>query len=113
MHLDYLTLPVADPAAVADWYRTHLDAETAWEGDDFVMVAGDAGARLGLHLGAPLADPGAVQLHFAVDDVDAAHERLAAAGVAFDGPPAETPWGYRVATTADPAGHTVELVERG
>lgn len=110
MEFDYLVVYVEDLQGVADWYREHLGFPTDEDTQDFIRVRDDAGFGLGIHRGEPLEAPGRIQLHFRVEDVDATHERLTAAGVAFDGPPRETPWGHRVATTADPAGHTAELV---
>jgi len=51
-----------------------------------------------------------VQLGFPCDDLDAAHARLAAAGVAFDHAPREEPWG-RTARYRDPDGNSVSLTE--
>ena len=61
-------------------------------------------------------DPGATHISLRVDDIDAAHERLAAAGVALTGPPilieAEGSWqGVRCLYADDPDGVTVELLQ--
>ena len=48
-------------------------------------------------------------LYFMVKDVDRAYSDLAARGVQFEGPPADMPWGHRVAVTTDPEGRRVML----
>lgn len=110
-HLSYITLYVARDALgrVSDWYTQHLGLAVQWGSADFILLGGGEGAALGLHAGDPLAEAEKVQLHFMVPDVDAAYARLMGEGVTFQHAPKDTPWGYRVATTLDPAGHTVEL----
>lgn len=109
MKLDYAVLPVEDLETVREWYRRHLNLDTEWDTDSFVLLTGDDGARLGLHRGDPLTEPGAVQLHFAVTDVDSTYRSLRNQGVEFTDRPTDTEWGHRTATCHDPAGHTVEL----
>ena len=46
---------------------------------------------------------------FWVDDVDAAHARAVAAGLAPDGEPADAPWGERYFHLRDPDGHELSL----
>jgi lactoylglutathione lyase len=49
------------------------------------------------------------EVAFMVDDVDAEHERLVAAGVRVLAPPTDRPWGERTLHVADPDGNVVEL----
>ena len=49
------------------------------------------------------------EIAFFVEDVDAEHERLAAAGVRLLAPPTDRPWGERTLHLADPDGNVVEL----
>jgi catechol 2,3-dioxygenase-like lactoylglutathione lyase family enzyme len=106
-----VTLFVEDPISTARWYREHLGLAVQEQTDRFVRLADEDGrACLALHVGPPLKGADHVQLHFEVDDVDARYQALAAKGVPFDSPPTDKQWGWRVATTKDPAGHTVELV---
>ena len=51
-----------------------------------------------------------VQIGFPVDDLDASHKRLAAAGVRIDHPPRNEPWG-KTARYVDPDGNSVSLTE--
>lgn len=109
MYLDYVVVPVEDPAASGAWYRGVLGLGVEWETADFVLVTGDGGARLGLHRGDPPAEPSVVQLHFQVDDVDRTYRDLGAEGVEFTSPPTDTDWGYRTAACREPTGYTLEL----
>jgi catechol 2,3-dioxygenase-like lactoylglutathione lyase family enzyme len=47
-----------------------------------------------------------------VDDADRAYATLAARGVVFDQPPADTPWGARAAMLRDPEGRIVWIAHR-
>jgi lactoylglutathione lyase len=49
------------------------------------------------------------EVAFLVDDVDAEHERLLAAGANVLTPPTERPWGERTIHLLDPDGFVVEL----
>ena len=59
----------------------------------------------------PDAPPGSTRLWLQVADVDAEHERLAAAGVDVTDPPADMPWGLREMSFLDPDGTRLRLVE--
>jgi lactoylglutathione lyase len=50
-----------------------------------------------------------VLLAAGVEDVDAAHETLAAKGARFLRPPTDQPWGLRTAYFADPEGNLWEI----
>lgn len=113
MRLDYVVLTAADLGALRDWYVDVIGLSTVhgWDSDDFVMLAGDDGARQGLHPGEPLANPSSVQVSFRVEDVDAWTEELDGAGVEVLHGPETEPWGYRTTVVEDPAGHTVEFFQ--
>jgi lactoylglutathione lyase len=49
------------------------------------------------------------EVAFMVDDVDAEHERLRAAGVSILAQPSDRPWGERTLHVTDPDGNVVEL----
>jgi lactoylglutathione lyase len=49
------------------------------------------------------------EVAFLVDDVDAEHERVRAAGATVLTPPTERPWGERTMHLLDPDGFVVEL----
>lgn len=108
MELTYVVIHTPDVETVRDWYQTHLGLEPDWDTADFVRLSGDGGAALGIHRGPTPERPGEIQLHFEVQDVDAEYDRLRDT-VEFSDPPHDTDWGYRVTSTEDPIGHTVEL----
>lgn len=109
MKFSYVTLYVDDLETVRAWYVGHLGLQVAWGSDGFALLAGKDGLSLGLHKGTALADPSKVQLHFEVPDIDSIYEQLLGRGLVFAHGPKTMPWGYRVATLRDPAGHTIEL----
>lgn len=111
MRFSLVTVFVEDPTVLRDWYTGRLGLKVSSETARFVQLADETGRPcVAFHVGRPIGNAGHVQLHFEVDDVDAEYERLRAAGVAFDEPPEDKPWGWRVAAMRDPAGHTVEVV---
>jgi catechol 2,3-dioxygenase-like lactoylglutathione lyase family enzyme len=107
-----VTVFVEDPSALRDWYTGHLGLTVSSETPRFVQLADNTGRPcVAFHIGEPLGHPARVQVHFEVDDVDGEYERLRADGVEFHEAPQDKPWGWRVAATRDPAGHTVEIVK--
>lgn len=71
-----------------------------------ILLARPDGARQSAAVGAQVA--GRVGFFLRVDDVDAAHERMVAAGVEFVSPPRSEPYG-RVAVFVDVAGNRWDL----
>ena len=79
-----------------------------------VLGGGDGGAFLGLgthsQVKGPTSDPHRHMVGLDVDDLDAEHRRLSAAGVEF----VETPTDYgdlRIATLKDPEGNLIQLFQ--
>jgi len=106
-----VTVFVADPGELRDWYTEWLALTVTSETSQFVQLADQSGRPcVAFHRGAPVGHPGQIQLHFEVDDVDLEYERLQSEGLIFDDPPVDKPWGWRVAAVRDPAGHIAELV---
>ncbi|MEM9344820.1 MAG: VOC family protein [Pseudomonadota bacterium] len=58
-------------------------------------------------------DAGDTILYFEVDDVDAMHARLTAAGVVFEHPPEDQVYRWRTAPFRDPDGHPLCLYHAG
>ena len=73
-----------------------------------LVVPGAADERLGVPMLPSTGHP--FQMCVYVDDVDATTAALAAAGVPVLHPPADQPWGERLAYVADPDGTPVMLV---
>ena len=109
VRLDHMSLPVADWRRSRNWYRDRLGFKVEFEipERDTVAMVDDADLTIFLANGQPLAGPG---LGFAiqVDDVEAKHAELAAAGVAFVHPPMKVVWGYG-AELLDPDGYRLQL----
>ena len=114
MRLETVYLEVGDPEAVdacREFYTAHLGLHvTSDEPGESVWLDAE-GIRLGFHIGSPSGNPAAINLSFEVRDVDEEARRLADAGLKIVQAPVEVPWGGRVMTLLDPAGHAVWLSE--
>jgi glyoxylase I family protein len=115
--LEHTAIASPDPRKLAQWYVDHLDFIINYEyaGNYFVKAAN--GSMLEIIPGSgPLAaprfeDPGLRHLAIAVDDFDAAHARLKAAGVRFLSEPVARQ-GNRLLFFADGDGNILHLVQR-
>lgn len=56
-------------------------------------------------------EPARVMVNLACDDLDARFAKLTSAGCPAIRAPSAEPWGGRVATTADPDGNIIQLLE--
>ena len=79
--------------------------------DGFAWLRTGDGMELMFHERPATASDAAVALTFAVAGLDRVVERWTAAGGAVLDPPAEQPWGERMAVVRDADGHIVCLVE--
>jgi lactoylglutathione lyase len=119
VQLTHVRLLVEDFAACFRFYRDVVGLTPTFgnedEGGYADFRAGDCSLALfersGMDGVAQLRPPGdGAMLVLAVDDVDAAAERLRAAGVELDSEPHDQPdWGLRVTHVRDPAGNLLEL----
>ena len=109
VRLDHLSLPVADWRKSRDWYRRHFSFEVEFEIRDRKTAAmrDDADLTVFLYEGEVIACPG-ISFTIQVDDVDAKHVELIAAGIAFVHPPMKVFWGYG-AELCDPDGYRLRL----
>jgi len=123
MRLEHIAFNVADSAAVAAWYAEHLDMRIvrAFDEPPYIhFLADSAGKSLIEIYSNPLgevidySDHHAVTFHlaFAVADMDAARERLTAAGATLDGDIDNRANGDRLAFLRDPWGTAIQLVQR-
>ena len=102
----------AEPAAVARFYKDILGLDLLMD-HGWIATYGVAGATMPLQVsfaseggsGTPV--PG---LSIEVDDVDAVHRALLAAGYAVEYGPADEPWGVRRFFVRDPAGTLVNIL---
>src|SRR5207248_9226213 len=94
-----------DTEAAKQFYTNTLGFQVVAEAPGFVQFAGDEGATLALS-GEQGDDP--VELWWQVEDVDAEHDRLRAAGVEIVSPPQDQPFG-RALTVKDHAGNALNF----
>src|SRR6202022_70437 len=88
--LDHLSLPVHDWRKSRDWYKDHLGFEVEFEVPERKTAAmrDDADLTIFLYDGEVAVCPG-ISFTVQVDDVEAKHAALVAAGVGFCHPPLE------------------------
>jgi lactoylglutathione lyase len=118
--LGYAILFVSDLDRPIGFYRDVVGLPLRFRADAYAEFATD-GAKFALFPRSEL--PGLIGRHappdsapwpqgeiaFFVEDVDAEHARLQAAGVAVLAPPTDRPWGERTLHVADPDRNVVEL----
>ena len=104
--------------AMRDFYVDTLGLAPRSDRDRFVNFAwgsGEAEFRLTISVHEAVegstGEPLRQMLNLTVEDIDAAHQRLADRGVTFTRPPEQEPWGGWVATFADPDGNTLQLLQ--
>ncbi|MCE2471598.1 MAG: VOC family protein [Anaerolineae bacterium] len=123
MRLEHIAFNVADSAAVAAWYAENLDMRIvrAFDEPSYIHFLADSAGRSLIEiysnpLGSVIdySEHHAVTFHlaFAVDDMDAARERLTAAGATLDGDIDNRANGDRLAFLRDPWGTAIQLVQR-
>jgi catechol 2,3-dioxygenase-like lactoylglutathione lyase family enzyme len=112
VRLDHLSLPVSDWRRSRDWYRDILGFAVEFEIPERATAAmrDDADLTVFLVDGDLAAAPG-LSFTIQVDDVDARHAALSAAGVAFVHPPMKVFWGYG-AELLDPDGYRLQLWDK-
>ncbi|MGW0173144.1 VOC family protein [Rhodococcus sp. NPDC003322] len=116
-----LSLNVADPAASAEFAKTHFGFTEAMADDGFVSLAHPAAGvnviflRTGLGTFKPASIAGSagqgLLIVFVVDDIDAEFARIAAAGATVVTEPETEPWGERYCQFSDPNGIVWQLVQ--
>jgi len=116
-----VSLNVADVAASATFAQTHFGFTEAMSADGFISLAHPSAAInvIFLATGLPTFKPKEIAgpagqgllLVLEVEDIDAEHERIAAAGATVVTPPETEPWGERYCQYADPNGIIWQLVQ--
>jgi len=115
--LEHTAIASPDPPKLAQWYVDHLDFAINFEyaGNYFVKAANGTMLEIipGKGVLAPpqFDDPGIRHLAIQVDDFDAAHQRLQAAGVRFLSEPMNKQ-GNRLLFFADRDGNILHLIQR-
>ena len=109
--IPYITLWAVKFDEMVVFYRDKLELPVEYHDENFIQFA-TQGARLYIHrmaAAAPLREH-ALEIHFDVPDVDEAYEELSQRGILFEDPPANRPWGARMAAFRDPEGFALEIV---
>ncbi|MGJ3649432.1 bifunctional hydroxymethylpyrimidine kinase/phosphomethylpyrimidine kinase [Sphingomonas sp. GlSt437] len=107
MRFNQATLPMADYAASAAFYRTlGLTEIVSTEDGHYARFEAPGGATLSIER-----DHGPATLYFECEDLDAEVARLRAAGIAFDSLPTDQSWLWREARLRDPAGNPLCLYQ--
>jgi catechol 2,3-dioxygenase-like lactoylglutathione lyase family enzyme len=112
MKLNQITLDVSDIAASRAFYQK-LGFRLLVDSPHYCrFLAPDGDTSFSIHVADRVETSGAT-LYLESVDVDADVERLAAAGIAFDSPPADQRWLWREALFRDPDGHRWKLYHAG
>ena len=100
--------------AMARFYRDQLGLTPRTSKADFINFDW-GGVRLSVsvhdRVHGVTREPFRIMVNLAVDDIDAVHARLCAAGVVFTRPPEREDWGGWVASLADPDGNLIQLMQ--
>lgn len=74
---------------------------------------GERRLTIGLHdaVAGPTSEPVRIMVNFEVEDIHGMYERLISHGAPAIRPPSPEPWGGLVATSADPDGNVIQLME--
>ncbi|BEP61225.1 VOC family protein [Variovorax sp. V213] len=117
----YPVIMTSDVAATASFYQAHFEFTPLFTSDWYVhlQLAGDPAVNLavldGRHETIPTPARGQVVggmlLNFEVDDPDAIHDRLAAAGLPILLAPRNEDFGQRHFITSDPNGVLIDIVK--
>ena len=109
--IPYITLWAVNFDEMVAFYRDRLNLPVEYNDQNFIQFT-TLGTKLYIHrLGtAPPLREHTVEIHFDVSDVDTVYEDLASRGVEFEDPPANRPWGARMAALRDPEGYAIEIV---
>ena len=111
-HLSHLFVSVRDLHATHRFYVEQLGLGVLVGGPDrtYMRLGGGGGFHIGFEVIPAAANPtDGIEIVIRVEDVDAVHARLIAAGVEFDAPPADQVWGARHVWLRDPTGYRVSL----
>jgi catechol 2,3-dioxygenase-like lactoylglutathione lyase family enzyme len=112
--LSHLFLHVSSLARTWAFYVDGLGLEllagSGEDGSGYMRIGGGDGFTIGVEE-RPAYEIGAtgVEIVVRVDDVDVTYNRLRAAGVRFEAPPADQEWGMRQAWLRDPDGYRVTI----
>ncbi len=111
VHEVFFVLLVSDMSRSVQFYEQVLGAKTSYASPAWTSVR-IGGVRLGLSL-VPSHAPCETQLHFAVEDLDVACDRVLEAGGQVDQRPLDLVPGVRLARARDPEGNAFSFTLAG
>lgn len=106
--LSHIYATVSDLAASRAFWTDLIGLDVLIDDGAYLRLGGDAGYSMGMERAEEGDDP-ELEVVVRVPDVDAAYERLQAAGIECGGPPQEMPWGARHIWLRDPDGHLISI----
>ena len=106
--LSHLFVHVTDLAASRVFYVELLGLRVLLEEPGYLRVGGEGGFHIGMEEDPDVGSQG-IEIVVEVPDVDATFRRLEGRGIAFDGPPADMPWGARHVWLRDPSSYRLSL----
>jgi len=123
MRIEHIAFNVADPVAMAQWYKAHLGMSTLRKTSAplYMHFLADASGETIIEIynnpKAPVPDyrtmhPLVVHIAFVVEDIQATRERLLKAGASAEDDITVTDAGDELAMLRDPWGFAVQLVKR-
>lgn len=113
MDLNQVTIGARDfDASLAFYRKLGLKLIVLTEGRYARFELPSGSSTLSLHHDA-VHEPGDALLYFEVDDIDAKHAELEAAGIIFDSLPRDEHWNWREARFSDPSGNRLCLFHAG
>ncbi len=110
-HLNRIIVSVRNLHESLAFYAGLLHLELVETRPGFATLAADGNVQLGLHERDTEPSDRAVALSFAVEDLDRVCSAWEGARGSVLDPPADQPWGERMAMVRDPDGHLVCLVQ--
>lgn len=100
-------------ARLVTFYEQAFEGEVQYRFEDVYVALAVGGGHLGIGLEPEAVGGDQLAIWLYTDDVDAAWQTALSAGAAAVEPPADMPWGERVAQVHDPDGNLLYLATRG
>ena len=111
--LNQVTLPASDYEASVAFYRLLGRRQIVASPPRYARFEVPGGMTLSIEIREPAEEPSTTEHFFQCADLDAEVARLTEAGVAFDVPPEDRDYLWRVAETRDPHGNRIRLYSTG
>jgi len=104
--LSHIYATVSDLAASRAFWTDLIGLEVLIDDGEYLRLGGSDGYSMGMERADEAPE---LEVVVRVPNVDAAYERLQAAGIECGGPPEDMPWGARHIWLRDPDGHLISI----